>query len=153
MVLKWSIEFYCCSNHLPEQHLQYAYFSKAHRRLSSSGDYKRTQQGALTTLLLYLYKYNMVRATTIFTGLYVHVSISCPITHPPCFYLKATIPCPCALTSYSLISITMCTLCIHYKELLSLDVIPNPNSFLDSSQSFQTLSSFRPLQTIPASIT
>ena len=29
------------------------------------GNYKRTRQGALATLLLYLYKYNVVRATTI----------------------------------------------------------------------------------------
>ena len=120
---------YCCSNHSPEQHLQYANFSKALSRLSSSGDYKRTQQGALTALLLYLYKYNVVCATTISTGPYVHVSTSCSITHPPCFYFKAIIPCPCALTSYSLISITMYTPCVHYEKPLSLDVISNPNSF------------------------
>ena len=69
-------------------------FSKALSWLSSSGNYKRTQQGALTALLLYLYKYKVVYATTISTGPYVHASISCPIT-------KATIPYICALTSYS----------------------------------------------------
>ena len=51
------------------------------------------------------------------------------ITHPPCFYLKATMPYPCALMSYSLISVTMCASCIHHEEPLSLDVTPNFNSF------------------------
>ena len=119
----------CCSNHLLEQHLQYAYFSKALNRLSSSGDYKKTQQGALTALLLYLYKYNVVRATTISTCPYVHPLSSCSITHLPCFYLKTTMPYLCALTSYSLISIIIHTLCIHHEEPMSLNVIPNPNSF------------------------
>ena len=91
-----------CSNHLLEWHLQYAYFSKALNKLSSSEDYKRTRQGALAVLLLYLYKYNVVHATTISTSPYVYVSTSCPSTHLPCFYLKATMLCPCALTSYSL---------------------------------------------------
>ena len=63
-VLEGVMSYYCCSNHSLEWHLQYADFSKALSRLSSSGDYKRTQQGALTALLLYLYKYNMVHATT-----------------------------------------------------------------------------------------
>jgi len=72
----------------------YTDFGKALSRLSSSGNYKRTQQGALAALLLYLYKYNVVHATTISTGPYVHASTSCPIT-------KATIPYTCALTSYS----------------------------------------------------
>ena len=83
-----------CSNYLPEWHLQYADSSKALSWLSSSGDYKRTRQEALTALLLYLYKYNMVCATTISTSPYVHASTSCPIT-------KATMPYTCALTSYS----------------------------------------------------
>ena len=91
----------CCSNHSPEQYLQYAYFSKALNKLSSSGNYKRTRQRVLTALLFYLYKYSVVCATTISTCPNVHVLFSCPITHPPCFFLKATMPCPCALTSYS----------------------------------------------------
>ena len=74
-------ELSCCSNHSPEWHLWYAYFSKAHRRLSSSGDYKRTQQGALVTLLLYLYKLCVVCATTISTYPNVHTSSSYSITH------------------------------------------------------------------------
>ena len=80
----------------------------------------------------------MVCATTISTGPYVHASTSCPITHPSCFYLKTTMPCPCALTSYSLISVTMYTPYVYHEELMSLNVIPNPNSSLDSSQFFQT---------------
>jgi len=83
----------CCSNHSPEQHSLFAYFSKALSRLSSSGDYKRTQQGALTVLLLYLYKLHVVRATTILTYPYVHASSSCPITHPHMFSLRP----PCFL--------------------------------------------------------
>ena len=82
----------CCSNHLPEQHLWYANFSKALSRLSSSGDYKRTRQGSLTVLILYIYYKLLVYATTIITCPYVHASSSYPITHlhvfflrPPCF--------------------------------------------------------------------
>ena len=109
----------CCSNHSPEWHLWYAYFSKAHRRLSSSENYKRTWQGALAVLLLYLYKYNMVCATIMCLS---HVYLLC-------FYLKATMPYPCALISYSLISVIMYAPYVHHEELLSLDIIPNPNSF------------------------
>jgi len=54
---------------------------------------------------------------------------SCPITHPPCFYLKTTIPCPYALISYSIISVTMRAPCVHYEEPMFLDITPNPNSF------------------------
>ena len=54
---------------------------------------------------------------------------SCPITHPPCFYLKTTMPCPCALTLYSLISITMHASCVHHEEPMFFDITPNPNSF------------------------
>ena len=64
------------------------------------------------------------------------MSTLCPITHPPCFYLKATMPCPYALTSYSLISVTMYAPYIYYKKLMSLDIISNPNSDLDSSRFF-----------------
>jgi len=84
---------HCYSNHSPERHLWYADFSKALSRLSSSGDYKRTRQGALAVLLLYLYKLHMVYATTILTSPYVHASSSCPITHPHVFSLRP----PCFL--------------------------------------------------------
>ena len=95
----------CCSNHSTEQHLWYADFSKALSWLSSGGDYKRTRQGALTALLLYLYKLHVVHATTISTSPYVHASTSYLIT-------KATMPYTCALTSYSLISaVHVCTMC------------------------------------------
>jgi len=33
----------------------------------------------------------------------------------------------------------MCTPCVHHEELMSLDVIPNSNSNLDSFRSFQTI--------------
>ena len=84
----------CSSNHSPERHLWYADFSKALSRLSSSGDYKRTRQGALTVLILYIYYRLLVHATTIITCPYVHASSSCSIT-------KATMPYTCALTLYS----------------------------------------------------
>jgi len=83
----------CCSNHSPEWHLQYADFSKALSWLSSSGDYKRTQQGALTVLILYIYYRLLVHATTIITCPYVHASSSCSITHPHVFSLRP----PCFL--------------------------------------------------------
>ena len=93
------------------------------------GNYKRTRQGALAALLLYIYFYIMIRTTTMCLS---HV-------HPPCFYLKATMPYSCALMSYSLISITIC---VHHEELMFLDVIPNPNSF-------QTLSNPSRLLVLP----
>ena len=36
----------------------------------------------------------------------------------------------------------MCTPCVHHEEPQSFDIIPNPNSNLDSSQSFQTVLDF-----------
>jgi len=56
-------------------------------------DYKRTRQGALAALLLYLYKLHVVCATTILTNPYVHASFSCSITHPHVFSLRP----PCFL--------------------------------------------------------
>ena len=52
------------------------------------GNYKRTRQGALAVLLLYIYKLHVVRATTILTGPYVHTSSSCSITHLHVFSLR-----------------------------------------------------------------
>ena len=83
----------CCSNHLLEWHSQFAYFSKALNRLSSSGDYKRTQQEALAVLILYLYYRLLVCATIIITYPYVHASFSYLITHLPVFSLRP----PCFL--------------------------------------------------------
>jgi len=78
----------CCSNHLPERYSWYADFSKALSRLSSSGDYKRTWQGALAVLILYIYYRLLVHVTTIITCSYVHALSSCPITHPHMFSLR-----------------------------------------------------------------
>ena len=78
----------CCSNHSLERHLWYADFSKALSWLSSSGDYKRTRQGALAVLILYIYYRLLVHATTIITCPYVHASFSCPITYPHVFSLR-----------------------------------------------------------------
>jgi len=56
-------------------------------------NYKRTRQEALAVLLLYLYKYIVVHATTILTSPYVHASALCPITYPHVFSLRP----PCFL--------------------------------------------------------
>jgi len=55
------------------------------------GNYKRTWQGALAALLLYLYNLHVVHATTILTDPKVHASTSCPLLihhastlRPPC---------------------------------------------------------------------
>jgi len=78
------------------------------------GNYKRTRQGALAVLLLYLYKLYVVCATTILTGPYVHASSSCPITHPhvfssrpPCFlhvpwHHTLNLRCTCAHYVYTM---------------------------------------------------
>ena len=50
------------------------------------------------------------------------------------FYYSSTMPCPCALMSYSLISVTICAPCVYYEELMSLDITSNPNSDLDCSR-------------------
>ena len=62
------------------------------------------------------------------------------ITHLPCVFLKATMPCPCALTLYSLISVTMHIPCIHHEKPLFLDVTSNLRLFLIllDPKSFQT---------------
>ena len=76
----------CCSNHLLERHLWYAAFSKALSRLSSSGDYKRTRQGALAALLPYLYKLQVVHAITmclphVYSAVTVQDCTFCPNVH------------------------------------------------------------------------
>ena len=57
------------------------------------GNYKRTQQGALAVLLLYLYNLHVVHATIILTDSKVHASSLYPITHPHVFSLRP----PCFL--------------------------------------------------------
>ena len=54
--------------------------------LVKSGDYKRTQQGALAALLSYLYKLQVVRATTmclshVYSAVTVQDYASCPNVH------------------------------------------------------------------------
>ena len=51
-------------------------------------NYKRTRQGALAALLLYLYNLHVVRATTILTNPKVHASTSCLVTHPHVFSIR-----------------------------------------------------------------
>ena len=54
--------------------------------------------------------------------------------------ILTTMPCLCALTSYSLISVTMHVPCVYHEEPLSLDVTSNPRLFLIilDSKFFQT---------------
>ncbi len=57
--------------------------AKLSNRLSSSEDYKRTRQGALTTLLSYLYKLQVVHAITmclphVYSAVTVQDCASCP---------------------------------------------------------------------------
>ena len=52
------------------------------------------------------------------------------ITHLSCIFLKATIPCPYALTSYSLISVTMYAPYVYHEESMFLNVTSNPRLFL-----------------------
>ena len=120
--------------------------AKLSSRLSSNkwGNYKRTQQGALAALLLYLYKLHVVCATTILTCSYVHALSSCPITHPPYIYLKASMLYTCALTSYpnpySLSPLSMCALCVYYvytmRNSCPLTSFLTLTLYLDFSQSF-----------------
>ena len=82
----WNLQVECCNNYLLEQHLQFAYFSKALKSLSSSGNYKRTQQGAYTALLSYLYKLQVVYTTTmclphVYSVVTVQDCASCPNVH------------------------------------------------------------------------
>ena len=77
--------------------------AKLSNGLSSNewGNYKRTRQGALTTLLLYIYYYIVVHATTICLPhvhlLYFYLMSYYSFT---CVFLKATILPTCALMSY-----------------------------------------------------
>jgi len=139
----------CCSNHSPERHLWYANFSKALSRLSSSGDYRRTRQRALAALLLYLYKYKVVYATTILTCPYVHASSSCPITHPHVFSLRL----PCFLHVPWCHTLNLHCTCAHHVYTMR-----NPCSLislltLTPSRLFPILLDSKSFQTILASIT
>ena len=64
-VTRWLI--HCCSNHssLKDKWSHNEQSSPVGLSSNKWGNYKRTQQGALAVLLLYLYKLHVVRATTI----------------------------------------------------------------------------------------
>ena len=109
------------------------------------GNYKRTRQGALAALLLYLYKYKVVHATTIcFPHVHHHASTSCPLLilhvfsiRPPCFLHVPwrhtfNLHCTCAHHVYTM------------RNPCPLMSSPNPNSIsrlfpiLLDPKSFQT---------------
>jgi len=108
------------------------------------GNYKRTWQGALTVLLLYLYKLHVVCATIILTSPYVHASSSCPITYPHMFSLRL----PCFLHVLWHHTFNLCYTCVHHVYTMenccpltsSLTLIPSRlfPIFLDF-KSFQTV--------------
>ena len=86
-------------------------------------NYKRTWQGALAALLLYLYKLHVVHATTISIRPLSPCLYLMSITHPHMFSIRP----PCFLhVPWRHIFNLRCT-CAHYEEPLSLDIIPNPN--------------------------
>ena len=108
------------------------------------GDYKRTQQGALAALLLYLYKLHVVCATTILTGPYIYASSSCPITYPHVFSIR--LPCFLHVPWHHTLNLH-CT-CAHYVytmrnscPLMSLLTLTPSRLFpiLLDSKSFQTI--------------
>ena len=120
----------CCSNHSSlkdkwshnEQSFPMGYQVK-------SGDYKRTRQGALAALLLYLYKLHVVRATT----------ICLPHVHLPCFYLMSithphvfSIRLPCFLHVPWRYTFNLRCTCAHHvytmRNPCPLSSSPNPNS-------------------------
>ena len=100
------------------------------------GIYKRTRQGALAVLPLYLYKLHVVHATTVLTGPYVHTLFSCPITHPHVFSLRL----PCFLYVPWHHTLNLRCICAHHVYtmrnpcLLTSSLILTPT--LDSFQSF-----------------
>ena len=103
------------------------------------GNYKRTRQGALAVLLLYLYKLHVIHATTILTSPYVYASFSCSITHPYVFSLRP----PCFLHVPWRHTFNLCCTCAHHMYTMR-DPCPLTSSltltltlYLDS-KSFQT---------------
>ena len=121
--------------------------AKLSNGLSSNewGNYKRTRQGALAALLLYLYKLYVVRATTICLS---HVHLPCfylmSITHPHVFSIRPL----CFLhVPWHHIFNLRCT-CAHHvytmRNPCPLTSSPNPNSIsrlfpiLLDPKSFQT---------------
>jgi len=76
-----------------------------------SGDYKRTRQGALAVLLLYIYYYIVVCATT----------MRLPYVHLPCFYLMSithphvfSIRPPCCIHVPWRHTFNFCCTCAHH---------------------------------------
>ena len=93
------------------------------------GNYKRTRQGALAALLLYLYKLHVVRATTICLP---HIHLPCfylmSITHPHVFSIRP----PCFLHVPWRHTFNLCCICAYHvytmRNPCPLTLSPNPNS-------------------------
>ena len=110
--------------------------AKLSNRLSSSRDYKRTWQGALAVLILYLYYRLLVHAITIITCPYVYVLSSYSITHPYMFSLRP----PCFLYVPWCHTFNFCCICVHHvytiRNSCSLTLSLTLTLYLDSSRSF-----------------
>ena len=93
------------------------------------GNYKRTRQGALVVLLLYLYKLYVVHATTILSGPYVHASTSCLLL----ILHTSTLRPPCFLHMPWYHTFNLCYTCTHHvytmRNSCPLTSSPNPRLF------------------------
>jgi len=98
------------------------------------GIYKRTQQGALTVLLLYLYKYNVVRITTMCLPhvlLLIHHVFS---LRPPCFlhvlwHHTLNLRCTCAHHMYTIRNLCLLTSLLTLTPFRLFPILLDPKSF------------------------
>ena len=112
-------------------------------------NYKRTWQGALAVLLLYLHKLHVVHATTILTSPYVHASFSCPITHPHVFSLKP----PCFLHVPWCHTFNLYYTCAHHVYTIRNHCLLTSSLTLTPSRLFLILLDPKSFQTVLDSIT
>ena len=122
------------------------------------GNYKRTRQGALAALLLYLYKLHVVCATIIclphvylpcfyLMSIY-HASTSCPLTHPhvfsirpPCFlhvpwHHTFNLRCICTHHVYTMKNLCLLTSLLTLTPSRLFLILLDPKSFQTTLDSF-----------------
>jgi len=104
------------------------------------GNYKRTQQGALTTLLLYIYYYIVVHATIIYL----------PHVHPPCFLHVLwchtfNLHCICAHHVYTMRNPCPLTSLLTLTPSRLFLILPDPKSFQTSLDSITWLPGHMPI--------
>jgi len=105
------------------------------------GNYKRTRQGALAALLLYLYNLQVVHATIILTNPKVHASTSCPLLihhastlRPPChihvpWHHIFNLRCTCAHHVYTMRNLCPLTLSLTLTPSRLFPILLDPKSF------------------------